>query len=1147
MSRTVSQVVDAVCRLISRPQSDETDRTLLERFARAQDEVAFAELVARHGPLVDATCRRLLRSTDAEDAFQTTFLLLAQKAQTVTWDENVGPWLHTVAVRLCLKARAKRRAVEPGTLDGVAARDEPVSAALVWQEMKGILDEELAALPAELHAPLVLCYLQGRTRDEAAAQLGMTLATLKRRLERGRHLLQVRLTRRGVSLSLAGLGVMLGGRPLSAAVAEGTTRAAAEFVRTGNASTAVVELLRHTSIPAAVPRWQPISALLALCLSAGIVAVVLLPRGAVPPVARPNVMAVLPAPEPAARKAPADPLPAGAVARFGSLRLQDFTIDRSVSFSPDGKLLATGGANSPFCVWEVATGKLVRTHANRGSVFDLRWKKDGKLATVSFFGHDGFLMQEFGDDKEAEAAAAKQIEDEARNRELRGREEKKREGLHSVFLSSDGGKVVAMWNDAEKPMRRIRVYNFAAGVSSSKAEAERTVEVGYGHGAWLSGDNRFLLVHTEGEKNQSNKLSAFDLTRKDAKAPDWEITHPGGNDHRPDQCFSPDGKRVVIVFWSADVELWDGPTGKRLRELPKLPWYYHFNNGERRGVDMSADGKRLAMMIRDANGMMGGRIVDLETGKDVCTLTPQPMPRTGGVARFSADGKRVAQVAYGIARIWNAETGADACPLPGHRGSLNSLLIVNGGKMVVSEGDDLTIRAWDPVSGNELWKCGFPQATTLKFLLPNAIVAQEERWGQHGPATLLDPATGKLRPLPGKLKEAKEESLLASGPDGRSIVSLIPRKSEMRVWSWPGGELQKSIPLAPPGNFTLSRCSGHAFTADGKQLVAVMHYADPNAQFAIRRAPDHAFLERWDLSAGKLLSRTAADEQAYPLLIPSRSRVLLKEKNQLRDVVTGQVIATLTFAEGISNDLRYSSSAALSPDGRTVALVASGRSEAIMLFEMRTGKHRGNLPLEGQYLKQLQFLPDGRLISAGDTGLVWDVGLPHAKPGEPLTEAEMADLWTALAEINAEKGRAAMTAMAHSPAAVEFIRKRVQPVPKMSDADLDRIFRGLDSDSFKAREAATRGLDALGQAAVSAVKARIEKGVSAEVKKRAGEFLTKHDRPALHPEVIRALRAVEILEAIGGVEAKAILRELATGDPAAPLTRDAADSAERLR
>src|SRR5260370_20712172 len=91
----------------------------------------------------------------------------------------------------------------------------------------------------------------------------------------------------------------------------------------------------------------------------------------------------------------ADPLPPGAIARFGSPRLQDFTIDRSATFSPDGKLIATSGANSPICVWEVATGKRVRTHSNRGSVFDLRWRADGKLSAVAFFGHDAFVVQAF--------------------------------------------------------------------------------------------------------------------------------------------------------------------------------------------------------------------------------------------------------------------------------------------------------------------------------------------------------------------------------------------------------------------------------------------------------------------------------------------------------------------------------------------------------------------------------------------------------------------------------------------------------------------------------------------------------------------------------------------------------------------------------
>src|SRR5262249_29088420 len=213
MSRSVFRVVAALRRLIVSPESDDDDRALLQRFARDRDEAAFAELVVRHGPLVQGVCRRLLRNTaTAEDVFQATFLVLAQKAHLNEWRAGVGPGLHAVAVRLCRKARTGRPdvTVDPQALSRVPAREETAAARLDWEEMKGILDEELDHLPETLRDPLVLCYLQGRTRDEAAGQLGVSLAKLKRRLERGRHLLHDRLSRRGITLTGAGLGVVLG-------------------------------------------------------------------------------------------------------------------------------------------------------------------------------------------------------------------------------------------------------------------------------------------------------------------------------------------------------------------------------------------------------------------------------------------------------------------------------------------------------------------------------------------------------------------------------------------------------------------------------------------------------------------------------------------------------------------------------------------------------------------------------------------------------------------------------------------------------------------------------------------------------------------------------------------------------------------------
>src|SRR5205823_5793958 len=102
-----------------------------------------------------------------------------------------------------------------------AAPLDPAAAA-AWGEVCRALDDELAALPDALRGPLVLCYLQGRTRDEAAAALGCSLAMLKRRLERGRNLLRDRLTRRGVTLPAAGLGVLAADLPAAAAAAGAT-------------------------------------------------------------------------------------------------------------------------------------------------------------------------------------------------------------------------------------------------------------------------------------------------------------------------------------------------------------------------------------------------------------------------------------------------------------------------------------------------------------------------------------------------------------------------------------------------------------------------------------------------------------------------------------------------------------------------------------------------------------------------------------------------------------------------------------------------------------------------------------------------------------------------------------------------------------
>jgi RNA polymerase sigma factor (sigma-70 family) len=200
---------------------DLTDGQLLDRFMARRDEgaeSAFAALVERHGPMVLGVCRRILRNPqDAADAFQATFLILVQKAETVRVSDSLGRWLYGVSRRVALHARAesvRRSSIEsPGSEALAAPAPEPDG-----DERVAVLDEEIARLPEKYRAAVLLCDLGTLTHEAAARQLGCPVGTVESRLSRGRTLLRERLARRGLAPAALGLVSGLSLRSASADV-----------------------------------------------------------------------------------------------------------------------------------------------------------------------------------------------------------------------------------------------------------------------------------------------------------------------------------------------------------------------------------------------------------------------------------------------------------------------------------------------------------------------------------------------------------------------------------------------------------------------------------------------------------------------------------------------------------------------------------------------------------------------------------------------------------------------------------------------------------------------------------------------------------------------------------------------------------------
>ncbi len=241
--------------LAAQQRGGDSDEQLLHDFTTRRDESAFATLLRRHGPMVLHVCRRVLgHEQDAEDAFQATFLVLAQNAASLRNKTALASWLHGTAYRTAIKARqsaARRRKHE----DQTAARSPAnPSEELLWREVRVMLDEEIARLPEKYRSVFVLCCLENLSHTEAAQRLGVKVRTASNRLAEARKRLAERLRRRGVELTalLATAGLTTQSASalpvgLMAATSKAALAMAASEGLTGVVSVSVVQLVKNAT------------------------------------------------------------------------------------------------------------------------------------------------------------------------------------------------------------------------------------------------------------------------------------------------------------------------------------------------------------------------------------------------------------------------------------------------------------------------------------------------------------------------------------------------------------------------------------------------------------------------------------------------------------------------------------------------------------------------------------------------------------------------------------------------------------------------------------------------------------------------------------------------------------------------------------
>jgi RNA polymerase sigma factor (sigma-70 family) len=606
-------IVPRLRELVSAQDSQISDRDLLHRFSDERDEAAFAEIVRRHAPMLLRVSQRVLRNThDAEEIAQATFLLLAQKAASMRWHDSVSGWLFQTAYRLSLKARtaAHRRAHHESRATPAPPADPLVD--LNVRELQTVLDEELSGLPEKYRSPIILCCLEGRSRDEAADCLGWPLAKVKDRLERGRERLRCRLARRGVLLSTALTSAWLLESPALAGLSPHTITRGALSLATGEATLATLlpphmfALVKGGTTTMLVCRLTILAAALGLALGTA-AAVTRLPDDPPPTPAQASKKKPAPAEAVAAKEAaPAQPEALPLVGHKGAVN--------AVAFARVRKTVATAGSDGTVRIWNSVTGDLIHKLDQPGKPVGVAFSPDGKMLAAVSVGKGGEVVV-------WDAVTGKKVWRNASTPPGRNLG-----GGGGVAFSPDGSMVMAGMAGGV-----TMGFQAAAGIVFFAFRASR----GGGTAVAYSADGKTVVVGDDGGAVQQVDSATGRALRI------WR-----GKNNVTALAFFPTGTRVAVADGSKALRILDITTGKEETRFE--------SKEEVVTLAVSAGARRLA------TAGAGGAVLLWDTaGKQERRFS------AGGAVNalaFSPDGKQLATAGADGVILWNLTR--DDKPLP---------------------------------------------------------------------------------------------------------------------------------------------------------------------------------------------------------------------------------------------------------------------------------------------------------------------------------------------------------------------------------------------------------------------------------------------------------------------------------------------------